>query len=171
MKKNKLFTIALFLATLMANFSLSTFASGTPNGQVFDMFTTHPEEFSGTSVFPPSDMIRKWAFDYVALDRIINKLEQEPNYTAGELTMFRDNCRKYLLRTATNPRRFVIVINEDTGEVIINGRRDLHNKFKFLPTGYEMSNESRLYRHLFLAMEEARSRGIYEQVFKEVKVK
>ena len=150
MKKKNLFIIALFIVTLIT-IPTTSFAAGTPNA--------------------PSDVIRKWTFNYVALDSIINKLEQELGYTAGELTMFRDNCKKYLLKTASNPRRFIIVINEDTGEVRINGRCDLHNKFQMLPTGYQMSNKSRLYRQVSSAIQEARSRGIYKKVFKEFKVK
>ena len=111
MKKKNLFIIALFIVTLIT-IPTTSFAAGTPNA--------------------PSDVIRKWTFNYVALDSIINKLEQEPGYTAGELT---------------------------------------HNKFQMLPTGYQMSNKSRLYRQVSSAIQEARSRGIYKKVFKEFKVK
>ena len=81
MKKKNLFIIALFIVTLIT-IPTTSFAAGTPNA--------------------PSDVIRKWTFNYVALDSIINKLEQEPGYTAGELTMFRDNCKKYLLTSRTS---------------------------------------------------------------------
>ena len=38
-----------------------------------------------------------------------------------------------------------------------------------LPTWYEMNKKARLYRQIKLSMEEAEKRGIFEQIFKEIR--
>ena len=116
-------------------------------------------------------MERKFAFNYEALDNYIN--EQQKNTigrTDGELTMLRDNCKKYLLETADNLKEFVISINEDNWDISINWQKWLEDKFRMIPTWYEMSNKSRLYRQVKLSMESAERLGIFDQIFKEVRV-
>ena len=83
--------------------------------------------------------------------------------------MLRDNCKKYLVETAENLKEFTISINESNWDISINWQKWLEDKFATLPTWYEMSNKSRLYRQLRLSMESAEKLGIFNQIFKEVK--
>lgn len=170
MNKKKSFAIVLFVVTLMTYFSLTSFTLKTPDSQVSDISIAHSEKLSRTGFCAnESYVISKYFFNYIVLDSILNELRKEPHWADGELTMFSDNCKKYLLDGSSNPRKFVIVINGTTGDISINGRKDLHDKFDYLP-GFEMSNKSRLYRQIYLAMEEAKDRGIYDLVFTEYKI-
>ena len=169
MNKNNSFAIVLFVVTMMTYISLTSFMLKTPDCQVSDISIKHSEKLSGTGFCANETNVTKYFFNYIVLDSILNELRKEPHWTDGELTMFRDNCKKYLLDGSSNPRKFVIVINDSTGDISINGRKDLHEKFDFLG-GFEMSNKNRLYRQVFLAMEEAKDRGIYKLVFTEYKI-
>lgn len=113
-------------------------------------------------------MERDFLFNYNALDNYLNEQQKDPNWTDWELTMFRDNCRKYL-KKEWDMSNLVILINDDTGDITINWQKDLENIFQTLPTWYEMSNKARLYRQITSALEEAKSRGVYEQIFKTKK--
>ena len=168
MNKNKLFIFALLIATLMITFSFLSCGVRTTKGQVLDFPTSSYDASYSAISANPSDVLRTITFDYIALDSIINELSKDPLWTDGELTMFRDNCRRFLLDESHNPRKFVIVINESTEDISINGRQDLHDTFRTLPTGYEMGNQARLYRQVKYAIEEARHHGIYNLIFKEI---
>ena len=114
-------------------------------------------------------MKRKFLFNYDALDSYLNEQQKNPNRTDWEITMLRDNCRNNLSDVLTNSKEYTITINESTWYITINGEMGLEDKFDMLPTWYKMSNKSRLYRHIKLAMDEAKNRGIYDQIFKEIK--
>ena len=79
-------------------------------------------------------VIRQFLFDYNRLDSFLIEGQKSPDWTDGELTMFRDNCRKYVVNSLEDTRKCLITINESTGEVTINGQKDLKDKFSFLPT-------------------------------------
>lgn len=113
-------------------------------------------------------MERLFLLNYDALDKYLNEQQKNPNRTDWELTMLRNNCKKYLKKTL-NPKEYKILVNESTGDITINWQEDLKDKFNMLPTWYKMSNKSGLYRQVKLAMDEAKSRWIYEQIFKEIK--
>lgn len=115
-------------------------------------------------------MEREFLFNYEALDNYLNEQQKNPNRTNGELTVFRDNCKKYLIETSTNLKELVISINNSNWNVSINWQKWLEDKFYMLPTWYEMSNKSRLYRQVKLSMEEAERLGVFDKIFKEVRV-
>lgn len=110
-------------------------------------------------------MERDFVFNYNALDNYLNEQQKNPNRTDWELTMFRDNCKKYL-KKEWDKSNIIISINDDTEDITINWQKGLENIFQTLPTWYEMSNKSRLYRQITSALEEAKNRGIYELIFK-----
>ena len=114
-------------------------------------------------------MERKFLFDYNALNNYIDKEQKEPDRTAGELKILRNNCKNNLTDNLSNPQEYTIIINESTWDITINGQADLQDKFYMLPTWYKMSNKDRLYRQIKFAMKEAKDRWIYDQVFKEIK--
>ena len=166
--KNKFFTIAQIIATLGALFFSASCATRTPNGQVV-LPKSSSKQSETVIAANSSDVLTKLLFDYNELDSLINEFQKDPYWTDGELTMFRDNCRKFLLDESPNRREFVIVINESTGDISINGRQDLHDIFMMLPTGYEISSKSGLYSQVKSAIQEAKDRGIYNLVFKEIR--
>ena len=166
--RNKLFFIAKFFATLGALFLSASCSVGSPKDQVV-LPKSYSKQSEAVVVANSSDVLTKLLFDYITLDSLLNEFQKDPDWTDGELTMFRDNCRKFLLDESPNPREFVIVINESTGDISINGRQDLHDIFMMLPTGYEMSNKSGLYSQVKSAIQEAKNRGIYNLVFKEIR--
>ena len=153
----------------MYGLNVKAVTAETRNDQILDFPTSSDKQSEPAFFATPSSLLRKWLFNYIVLDSLINELQKEPLWTAGELKIFRDNCKRCLLDDTSNPREFVIVINESSGDININGRQDLHDIFDMLPTGYEMSNKDRLYRQVKLAMEEAKNRGIYNQIFIEIK--
>lgn len=110
-------------------------------------------------------MKRKFLFNYDSLDSYINEEQKKPNWIAWELKIFRNNCKNNL----SDSKEYILIINESTREIMIDGQTDLKNKFYTLPTGYEMSDKDRLYRQIKLAMEEAKMRWIYDEIFKEIK--
>lgn len=112
-------------------------------------------------------MEREFLFNYDALDNYLNEQQKSPDWTNWELTMFRDNCKKYLTKTANNLKEFVISINERNWDIIINWQKNLENIFQTLPTWYEMSNKARLYRQVISALEEAKYREIFDKIFTE----
>lgn len=114
-------------------------------------------------------MERKFLFDYTTLNDYLNELQKDPNHREWELSILRDNCKNNLLDALSSPKEYVLIINESTWEITINGESDLENKFYMIPTSYEMSNKSRLYRQIKFAMDEAKKRWIYDQIFKEIK--
>lgn len=113
-------------------------------------------------------MEREFLFNYDALDNYLKEQQKNPNRTNWELTVFRDNCKKYLIETSSNLKELVISINDSNWNVSINWQTDLSEKFYTLPTWYEMDNKSKLYRQLKLSMEEAERLGVFDQIFKEV---
>lgn len=153
----------------MYGLNVKAFTAETRNDQILDLPTSSDIQSEAAIFATPSGVLRKWLFNYIVLDGFLNECQKDPNWTAGELKIFRDNCKKYLLDKSPNPRKFVIVINESSGDISINGRLDLHDIFYMLPTGYKMSNKDRLYHQVKLAMEEAKNRGIYDLIFKEIK--
>lgn len=114
-------------------------------------------------------MERKFLFNYERLNNYLIEWQKDPNWTDWELTVFRDNCRNNIANVLNNPEECIITINESTWEIKINGESDLQDKFYMIPTWFKMSNKAKLYRQIKLAMEEARNRWIYNQVFKEIK--
>lgn len=109
-------------------------------------------------------MEREFLFNYNALDNYLNEKQKDPNWTDWELTMLRDNCKKYLIKD-WNMSNLTISINDDTLDVTINWQKGLENIFQALPTWYEMSKKARLYRQVTSALEEAKSREIFDKVF------
>ena len=114
-------------------------------------------------------MERKIVFNYDALDNYLKEQQKNPNRTNWELTMLRDNCRKYLIETAEDLKELIISINESTRDVTINGEIGLENKFDTLPTWYEMDRKAKLYRQIKLSMEEAEKLGIFGEIFKDTR--
>ena len=114
-------------------------------------------------------MERIFLFNYDALDNYLNEQQKNPNRTDWEITMLRDNCRNNLLHVLINPQKYIIIINEFTWDVTINGEIGLEDKFDMLPTWYKMNNKDRLYRQVKLAMERTKNHWMYDEFFKEVK--
>lgn len=114
-------------------------------------------------------MEREFIFNYDALDNYLNEQQKNPDWTDWEITMLRDNCKKYLKDSWKNSKEYTILINEDTWDITINWQKDLKDKFKMLPTWYEMSNKDKLYRQVKLSMDYAERVGIYDQIFKEIR--
>jgi len=115
-------------------------------------------------------MERKYTLNYEALNSYINKQQKNANRTDGELTMLRDNCKKYLAGTAKDLKEFYISINEDSWDITINWQKWLEDKFNMIPTWYEMSNKSRLYRQVKFSIEAAERLGVFDKIFKEIRV-
>lgn len=116
-------------------------------------------------------MERKFIFKYDALNDYLTENQKNPNRTDGELTLLRDNCRSNLTDVLFSQKEYIIIINETTWEIKINGERNLEDKFYTIPTWYKMTNRDRLYHQVKQAMEEAKNRWIYDQIFKEIKSK
>ena len=114
-------------------------------------------------------MERKILFNYDALDDYLNEQQKSQDWTDWELTMLRDNCKKYIKKDWNKSNEYVISVNEDTWDVSINWQTDLENKFNMLPTPYEMSNKTKLYRQVMFSMEEAEMLWIYKNIFKEIR--
>lgn len=114
-------------------------------------------------------LMRKFIFNYSVLSNYLEEWQKDPYWTAGELKIFCNNCRKYLLDTIKDPENIIIIINESTRDITINGQTDLQDKFYLLPTGYPIDNKTGLYRQVKFAMEEAKSRGVYDEVFVEIR--
>ena len=114
-------------------------------------------------------MERKFLFNYNALDDYLNEQQKSENWTDWELTMLSNNCKEYIEKNWNNSNEYIIIVNEDTWDVSINWETDLENKFKMLPTPYEMSNKTKLYRQVKRSMEEAEILWIYEKIFVEVR--
>ena len=105
-------------------------------------------------------------FNCGALDNYLEKQQTDPNRTDWELTIFRDNCKKY---AKNEKNEYIININELTWNVSINGQIDLQDKFYMLPTWFDIDNKTKLYRQVKQALEEAKNRWIYNQIFKEIR--
>ena len=114
-------------------------------------------------------MERKFLLNYKTLNDYINEHQKDLDRTDWELTIFRDNCKKYLTETLNKSSEYYMIINEDTWEITINWQTDLKNKFYMIPTWYEMNNKDKLYHQVKLAMEEAKNRWIYDKIFKEIR--
>ena len=115
-------------------------------------------------------MERKFIFNYKVLDNYIDRQhEVSSDRTDWELTLFRDNCKKYLSEMSDNQNEYIIMIDENTWDISINWQKGLEDKFEMMPTWYEMSNKSRLYRQVNFSMESAERLGIFDQIFKEIK--
>ena len=112
-------------------------------------------------------MERTFLFNFSVLDNYLNEHQKDSNRTDWELTMFRNNFKKYVLSEILND--YYIKIDEDTWEISINWQTDLKDKFHMIPTWYEMSNKEKLYHQVKLAMEEAKNRWIYDKIFKEIR--
>lgn len=114
-------------------------------------------------------MEREIIFNYTVLNDYLNEQQKNPQRTDGELTMLRDNCKNYIKKEWKNSDNFVIKINDETLDISINWQSWLENIFKTLPTWYRMSNKVRLYSQVISAIQEAKDRGIYEQIFETKK--
>ena len=115
-------------------------------------------------------MEREFLLNYKSLNDYIREQQKNPDRTDWELTMLRDNCKKYITDTTNNPKEYVVIsINDSVWDVTINWQKNLQDKFNMLPTWYEMNKKARLYRQIKLSMEEAEKRGIFEQIFKEIR--
>lgn len=114
-------------------------------------------------------MERKFLFNYDALNNYINEEEKKPDRTAWELKILRNNCKNNLSNVLSDSKEYILIINESTWEITINGQTDLQDKFYMLPIWYKMNNKDRLYRQIKFAMDEAKNRWIYNQIFKEIK--
>lgn len=114
-------------------------------------------------------MERKFILNYDALDNYLIEWQKNPHRTDGQLTLLRDNCKNNLTNTLLNPKECEIVINETNWEIIINWEKDLQNKFYMFPVCYGMDKKARLYRQVKQALEEAGTRWIYNQIFKEIR--
>jgi hypothetical protein len=114
-------------------------------------------------------MKRKFIFNYDALNSYINEEQKKPDRTAWELKILRNNCKNNLIYNLSNPKEYIIIIDESTWDISINGQTDLQERFYTLPTWYKMNNKDRLYRQVKFALEEAKKRWIYDQIFKEIK--
>ena len=107
--------------------------------------------------------------NYEALNNYLNEQWNNPDYTAWELEMLRDNCQKKEMKDNkwNVPREFTISINHETWDVTVNWK-NVEEIFDTLWT-FEMSKKNEIYRHVILALEEAKGRGIYDLVFKTKK--
>jgi len=114
-------------------------------------------------------MERKFIFNYEALNSYIDEEQKKPDRTAGELKILRNNCKNNLSDTLSNPKKYILIINESTWDISINWQTDLKDKFYMLPTWYKISNKDSLYRQVKLAIDEAKDRWIYDQIFKEIR--
>lgn len=114
-------------------------------------------------------MERKFILNYNELNSCIIEWQKNSTRTDGELTIFRDNCKKQLRHTQLDPEKRIIIINELTWDITINWEKGLEDKFYMIPTWYKISNKSKLYRQIKDAMNEAENRWIYDKIFKEVK--
>lgn len=112
-------------------------------------------------------MERKFILNYNVLDNYLTEWQKNPHRTDGQLTLLRDNCKNNLKNILLNSEECEIIINESTREIKINGQTDLEDRFYTLPTEYEMSSKDRLYRQVKMAMDEAKTRWIYERIFTE----
>lgn len=113
-------------------------------------------------------MERKFILNYSALDNYLTEWQKNPHRTDGQLTLLRDNCKNNLTSILWNPKEYEIVINESNWEIIINWEKDLQNKFYTLPPSYRMNEKNRLYLQVKQALEEAKNRWVYNQIFTEV---
>ena len=113
-------------------------------------------------------MERKFLFNYDALNSYINEEEKKPDWTAWELKILRNNCKNNLLNILSDSKEYILIINESTWEITINGETDLQDRFYTLTTGYKMSNKDKLYRQIKFAIDEAKNRWIYDKIFKEI---
>ena len=111
-------------------------------------------------------MERTILFNCAALDNYLEERQKNPDRTDWELTMLRDNCKRYI---KNEKNEYIININELTWNVSINGQTDLQDKFYMLPTWYDIDNRTKLYRQVKQALEEAKTRWIYNQIFKEIR--
>ena len=114
-------------------------------------------------------MERKFILNYDALDSYLKEWQKKPHWTDGQLTLLRNNCKNNILDILSNSKEFIITINETTGEITINWEKNLQEKFYMLPSCYDMNDKARLYRQIKQALEEAKNRWIYDQIFKEIK--
>ena len=103
------------------------------------------------------------------LSDYIDEWQKSPEWTDWQLTMFRDNCRDYFKNELDTLETCIITINDATRDITINGESNLQDKFNTIPTWYEIDNKTKLYRQVKFAMDEAKMRGIYDEVFKEIK--
>ena len=107
-------------------------------------------------------MEREFIVNYGILDNFINQWQKNPNRTDWELTMFRNNLRN--IRQDLNELK--MTINESDWKVKINWQTEL--KFKTIPTWYMINEETKTYRQVKQAMDEAKASWIYDQIFKEI---
>ena len=119
------------------------------------------------------DNIRTYVMNYKVLNEIITEGQKDPDWVDGELTIFKENCEKYILKKSDNLEKVIIVMNTTKKDVTINGRsmNYIIKHFYFMPTGFEMSEKSKVFRQLYFALDEAQDRGIYNQVFTEIRDK
>ena len=111
-------------------------------------------------------------FNYNKLSNYLDEAQKDPHWTSGELMLFKDNCRNHVVDTLNDTENITITIDENTGDITIGGQNDdILDKFYFLPKPYPLSKKDQLYSQMKRAMEEAKFRGIYDQVFKEIREK
>ena len=114
-------------------------------------------------------MERKFLLNYDALNDYLIEWQKDPNRTNGQLTLLRDNCKNNLTNVLSNSKEYIITIDESTWDITINWEKDLQEKFLMFSSSYWMDKKSRLYRQVKQALEEAKYRWIYNQIFKEIR--
>ena len=95
--------------------------------------------------------------------------QKDPNWTDWELTLLRNNCKNNLAVILSNPEEVMIIIDETNWEISINWEKNLQEKFYMFPSCYGTDKKSRLYHQVKQALEKAKNRWIYDEIFKEVK--
>ena len=108
-----------------------------------------------------------YLFNFTLLDTYINKHQQSSDRENGELTMFRDNCKKYVPDILWTSQLCTLSLDPDTGDVFFNWSSLPLQQFILLP-GVPINQKMWVYRQVLLAIEEAQTRGV-RGVFTEVK--
>ena len=107
-------------------------------------------------------MEREFIVNYENLDNLIIQWQRNPERTDWELTMLRNNLKN----TTQDLNELRITINESNWEIKINWKNEIN--FKTIPTWYNIDKKIRKYRQVKQAMEEAKNRWIYNEIFKEI---
>ena len=114
--------------------------------------------------------MEEFILNYEVLDNYINEQKNIPWRTDWELTMLRNNCKNNIKDDNWDtPNKINISINHETWDITVNWQ-NVENLFDTLPT-FEMSKKNKIYRQITHALQEARERRIYEQVFEVFETK
>lgn len=114
-------------------------------------------------------MEREFILNFDKLNSYIDEWQKDEDRTDWELTMLRDNCRDCFKNELDNLNQYILIVNESTRDITINGQTDLQDKFNTIPSWYEIDNKTKIYRQVKMAMDEAKTRWIYDETFKEIK--